>query len=294
MINTYDFKVAHPDIIKQLAVKDMLFLYYKCPQVEKHVNLFTHYNEIVYTLNGKKTIYHGNKSWSLTDNKSLFVRRTAYSQEMDEVVGWEVISFCFQDDFLRQVFKEYRQHFPVKNLPAPPTDMLIEINVNATTSAFFYSIVPYFSQKIPPSESLLELKFKELLFNVLSDPANACFLAYINSIADQYKTPLWQIMEANYKFNLSISEFARIAQRSVSNFKREFHEYYHTTPGKWLTHKRLEYAKLLLDGSKNNVTEIAYASGFENLTHFSRIFKEKYGLSPLQYRRKDALIPFGK
>ena len=126
-----------PDIIKQLAVKDMLYVYYKCPQVDKHVNLFTHYNEIVYTLNGKKTIYHGNKSWSLTDNKSLFVRRTAYSQEMDEVVGWEVIAFIFQDDFLRQVFKEYRQHFPVKNLPAPPTDMLIEINVNATTSAFF-------------------------------------------------------------------------------------------------------------------------------------------------------------
>ena len=111
-------------------------------------------------------------------------------------------------------------------------------------------------------------------------------LAYINSIDDQYKTPLWQVMEANYTFNLAIEEFARIAQRSVATFKREFHEYYHTTPGKWLTQKRLEYAKDLLDTSKKNVSEIADESGFENITHFSRIFKEKYGLSPLQYRKK--------
>lgn len=286
MINTYDFKVAHPDIVKQLAVKEMLFVYYKCPQVDKHVNIFTHYNEIVYTLNGKKTLRHRGKTWSLTDDKSLFVRRTAYSQEMDDVLGWEVIVFIFQDDFLREAFKENRQHLSLKNLPATPTDMLIDINVNETTRAFFYSMVPYFLQKTPPSESLLELKFKELLFNLLADPVNSCFLAYVNSIADQDKTPLWQIMEANYTFNLSIDDFARIAQRSLASFKREFQEYYRTSPGKWLTNKRLEYSKLLLDASKKNVSEIAYESGFENISHFSRVFKEKYSLSPLQYRKR--------
>jgi AraC family transcriptional regulator, exoenzyme S synthesis regulatory protein ExsA len=230
-------------------------------------------------------MHHREKSWTLTDNTSLFIRRTAYKAEKD-FEGWEILAFCFQDDFLRQVFREYRQYLPLKNLPPPPSDMLIEINVNETTRAFFYGMVPYFSQKIPPSESLLELKFKELLFNIFSDPANADLLAYINSIDDQYKTPLWQVMEANYTFNLAIEEFARIAQRSVATFKREFHEYYHTTPGKWLTQKRLEYAKYLLNTSKKNVSEIVDESGFENLTHFSRIFKEKYGLSPIYYRKK--------
>jgi hypothetical protein len=89
MYNTYDFKVTHPDIVKQLTVKDMLFVYYKCPQLDRIVNLFTHYNEIVYTLNGKKTLHHREKSWDLTDNKSLFIRRTAYNQEMYDSVGWD-------------------------------------------------------------------------------------------------------------------------------------------------------------------------------------------------------------
>ena len=54
MYNTYDFKITRPDIIKQLAVKDMLFAYYKCPQVDKILHVFTHFNEIAYTLSGKR------------------------------------------------------------------------------------------------------------------------------------------------------------------------------------------------------------------------------------------------
>lgn len=290
MYNNFEYIVTHPEIIKQLAVKDMLFAYYRCPQVEKQVNLFLNYNLITYTFRGKKTSRHRDKTWTLTDNSCIFVRKTAFNQERDDMVGWEVLAFYFQDNFLQQVFREYRQYLPLKNLPPPPTDMLIEINLTETTRAFFYGMVPYFSQKIPPSESLLELKFKELLFNIFSDLANANLLAYVNSIENQYKTPVWQVMEANYTFNLAIEEFAHIAQRSVTAFKREFYEYYHTTPGKWLTQKRLEYARYLLDTSKKNVSEIADESGFENLTHFSRIFKEKYGLSPLQHRKANGSI----
>lgn len=286
MVNVYEFKVEHPEMFKQLAVKDMLFAYYKCPQVDKVVHVFSHYNEITFTLSGKKTLHHREKSWTLTDNTSLFIRKTAYKAEKYDFEGWEILAFCFQDNFLRQIFKEYRQYLPLKNLPPPPTDMLIEVSVNETTRAFFYGMIPYFSQKISPSESLLELKFKELLFNVLADTNNANLLSYISSIEGQHKTPLWQVMEANFTFNLSIAEFASIAQRSIAAFKREFQEYYKTSPGKWLTHKRLEHAQLLLNTSKHTVSEIAYASGFENLTHFSRVFKEKYSLPPLQYRTK--------
>jgi transcriptional regulator GlxA family with amidase domain len=98
-------------------------------------------------------------------------------------------------------------------------------------------------------------------------------------------------MEANFTFNLSIHEFARIAQRSEAAFKREFREYYKTSPGRWLIHKRLEYSRNLLTTSNKTVSEIAFVSGFENLSHFSRVFKNKYQLSPLQYRInvKDAL-----
>jgi len=286
MDNVYDFRVAHPEIIKQLSVRDMLFAYYKCPQVDRVLHLFSHFNEIAFTLSGKKILHHRGKAWTLAEDTSLFIRRTAYTSEKYAFEGWEILAFCFQDDFLLQVFREYRPYLSLKNLPPPPEDMLIDIYLNETTRSFFYSMVPYFSQQVSPSETLLELKFKELLFNIFADPSNTVLLAYINSIENQHKTPLLQIMEANYTYNLTVAEFARIAQRSIAAFKREFREIYHTSPGKWLTKKRLDYAKQLLETSEKKVSEIVDASGFENLTHFSRIFKERYGSSPLQHRKK--------
>ncbi len=287
MINTYDLHISQPDRFTQLEVKDMLFVYYRCPQVEKQLKLFTHFNEIAYTLSGKKIIYQRRKSWELTENKSLFFRRAAYKQELDGTAGWEVLAFYFKDNFLRKVFDEYRAHLPLKNLPDPPKDMLIEITVNETARASFYSIVPYFNQKLPPPEDLLKLKFKELLFIILSDPSNAALLAYVKNIQNQFRTPIWEIMEANYTYNLTIDQFAKMAERSTATFKREFYEYYHTTPGKWLREKRMGHATHLLETSHLPITEIAFESGFENVSHFSRLFKEICGLSPSLYREKN-------
>ena len=45
-------------------------------------------------------------------------------------------------------------------------------------------------------------------------------------------------------------------------------------------------AKNLLKGSDRNVTEVAYALGFENMPYFSRLFKREVGLSPQQYKKQ--------
>lgn len=286
--NNYDDSVADPVSFKQLIFKDALFLYYHCPQVDKHIQLFSHYNEIMFTLSGSRTMHHSGKSWHLRKHSCLLTRKTAYLQELPELVGWEVLAFYFQDSFFRQVIDEYRQYLPLSKLPEPPRDMLIEIHVNETITAFFYSILPYFRQSVPPAEGLLELKFKELLFNIFLEPENAPLLSYAYSLMHVHKVPLWQIMETNFMFNLSISQFARMAHRSVSVFKKEFFDYYRATPGKWLTQKRLEHARMLLQTTKKSVGEVAFNSGFENLSHFSRVFKEKFGVSPLQYQNRQA------
>lgn len=284
VFNNYEDSIADPVAFQQLAVKDALFLYYKCPQVDKQLQLFSHYNEIMFTLEGGRILRHGEKSWTLTKHSCILTRKTAYLQELPEATEWKVLAFYFQDSFFRDVIKEYRQYLPLKNLPDPPADMLIEIHANETTQAFFYSILPYFTQQLPAPEGLLELKFKELLFNIFLDPSNKQVLAHANSLMNVSKTPIWQVMEKNYMFNLTVEQFAQMANRSVSAFKKEFQEYYHTTPGKWLLQKRLELAKSLLEADKKNISDVAFSSGFENLSHFSRVFKEKYGVSPVKYK----------
>jgi len=47
---------------------------------------------------------------------------------------------------------------------------------------------------------------------------------------------------------------------------------------------RLEKSKELLLKSKQNISEIAYAVGFSSLYYFSNVFKNKYGISPKDFR----------
>lgn len=46
---------------------------------------------------------------------------------------------------------------------------------------------------------------------------------------------------------------------------------------------RLQQAASLLSSKKLTVSEVATATGFANLTHFSTIFKETYGMPPMAY-----------
>ena len=85
---------------------------------------------------------------------------------------------------------------------------------------------------------------------------------------------------------MKIVEFASLANRSVAAFKRDFEKHYHTTPGKWIAERRIKRAKLLLETSHKPIGDIAFDSGFVNMSHFSRVFKNKIGFSPLEYRNQ--------
>lgn len=66
-----------------------------------------------------------------------------------------------------------------------------------------------------------------------------------------------------------------------------------TTASRWILERRLERARLLLadaQQARSSITEVAAAVGFVDLSHFSRLFKTSFGLSPRAYRR-DRLGP---
>ena len=98
--------------------------------------------------------------------------------------------------------------------------------------------------------------------------------------------PLPQIMEANFCYNLGLEDFAKLSHRSLSTFKRDFQKHFNQSPGKWLLQKRLDYSAVLLKNPALNVSQVALDCGFQDLSHFSRAFKEKFGVSPANYRRE--------
>jgi AraC-like DNA-binding protein len=285
MINVYDDILSHPNYFKQLSFKEILLVNYQCPQMESWVDLYSHFNHIIYTVSGKKILNTPGKTHILEEGSLVFLKKGAIKQGRFFDSDWVVIVFCVPDSYLQQLLKEYRSQTKVQSVISPSTDAVINIKASNTTHSYFYSLLPYFTQQPPPPETLLELKCRELIFNIFSSPENAGILSYLNSVSDLTKPMLSEVMEANYTYNLSLEEFARISQRSLTAFKTEFSETFNTTPGKWLVQRRLQYAQMLLSISPKNINEIVYESGFESPTHFSRVFKLKFGMAPLQYRR---------
>jgi len=165
---------------------------------------------------------------------------------------------------------------------------LLPVHSTPVMSAFYQSILSYFSTDIRPAENLLELKFKELLLNIITDEKNRELTNYLYRLAQTNHDDLQWIMESNCFYNMQLNEYARLCHRSLSSYKRDFLNTFGVPPGRWLLEKRLKRAAQLLSHSDKSITEVVCDSGFTNVSHFNRAFKKQHGLSPVQYRKQNS------
>ena len=81
----------------------------------------------------------------------------------------------------------------------------------------------------------------------------------------------------------SISDFAREVGFSHSQLIRKLEGLTGLKPSHYIRSYRLLQAKQMFDQKVGNISQVAYDSGFSNLSYFSRSFKAQFGLLPSQY-----------
>jgi len=286
MINLYEGLKTFPSLSKQLDCRGLLFTNYECPQPQSKEKFFVECSFIAYVLSGRRIFHKNHSSWELKEGTCVFVKKGAHIAEKPRDEEWCVMVFFMPDNFLSQVINENRKALPLSNLSQVNADHVLSLDVNELSKSFFLSMPPYFSQVPPPSENLLELKFKELLLSLLTNQKNKHLLAYLNNLANDRPESLAEVMENNYCYNLTLVEYAKLACKSVPTFKREFKRVFKDTPAKWILKRRLSLAADLLESTSLSIGQIVFECGFENQTHFSRVFKDRMGVQPSQFRTK--------
>lgn len=145
-----------------------------------------------------------------------------------------------------------------------------------------------------PRNSLPELflkmyyKFREMDHESLSKLEQALLEGRSVSNSDR-RFPQWlekvrNILEQRFAEPFKLSEIAAEAGVHPVHLAREFRKYYGTSVGEYLRKVRIEYACRELMGSNAAVTNIAFAAGFADQSHFSRTFKRLCGTTPGRYR----------
>ena len=97
-------------------------------------------------------------------------------------------------------------------------------------------------------------------------------------------------LEAHYAEPLDNRAIARALNYHPNYLNAAFKRESGATLHRFLRNLRLQKAARLLRESDMPVAEIARAVGFENADHFSAAFSRRYGLSPTQCRKKNALV----
>lgn len=91
-----------------------------------------------------------------------------------------------------------------------------------------------------------------------------------------------KFIQENYRQPISVSQLAYDVNMSETNFCNSFKKVMGITPKEYITNLKLTQAKDLL--KNQNVTEVAFDLGYDNISHFIALFKNKYGITPKQYK----------
>lgn len=146
-----------------------------------------------------------------------------------------------------------------------------ELNMTKEEYESYYMRLPHLSEK--SFEGLIDL-LSHILFE------NAIEVDY-----DRFINAAVGYIDENLHKPITVEELCRELYISKNLLYKKFRAFFDCTVNEYVTAKRLERAKLLLDTTSDSSRKIAETCGFDNYTYFSKLFKRKTGMSVREYRR---------
>lgn len=229
---------------------------------------------LVYTLSGEGLLTYGGRKFPLTSGACFFIDCMEYSYyATKKSCQWDFLWAHFHGVGAPGYYEEFiRGGTPVIQIAGsfPLADTLRELISIHQEKNIFTEV---------RSSGLISAILAELVVSSLSDSAASFSLpGYLKDILkylDQHFTS--QITLDFLSGNYGISKY---------HLEREFKKYTGAAVHEYIISARLSYAKELLQYSDIPVSEIAFQSGFNHVSHFIRLFKDREGMTPLQYRKE--------
>ena len=95
--------------------------------------------------------------------------------------------------------------------------------------------------------------------------------------------PALYYVKQNFRFKIRNEVVSKLCDMSPFRFSRSFHETYGITFQDYVMRYRILESSRLLQDPNSNITDVAYAVGFNDASYFSRTFRRYIGMTPSNY-----------
>lgn len=249
-------------------------------------NKFLSEHLLLYVVEGTYAAKHGTEHVVVQENEMILLRKAIVVEyekrgRPENNNRFEAVLFFMSDNLIREFIKT--SGF-TNGAQAAPDQAIYKFPATSKLKGFISSVKPYFEDPDDVNQGLIRIKMLELLYDLANaDPRLVSQLLQLHSPA---RKDISAIMEANYTRPVSLNDLAYMAGRSLSSFKRDFQVIYNVSPAQWVRERRLKYAMHLLTTTDMDVSDVCYETGFESTAHFSRTFKEFFGVSPSAMKKR--------
>ncbi|ETZ22066.1 AraC family transcriptional regulator [Pedobacter sp. V48] len=95
---------------------------------------------------------------------------------------------------------------------------------------------------------------------------------------------VYQFLMQNFQRDINLKEVADLCNMTTNSFCRFFKDRAQKSLTQFVNEIRIGHACKLLQNAEYSISEVCYASGYNNLTNFNKFFKQITGMKPSQYR----------
>lgn len=248
---------------------------------------------IGYIVRGTKYIHNGDKRRTISKGDVFYLGiGTHYTEEVpDESNTFEQILFYYQPADLHKILMYLNLTYGLNiayNHACPEC-----LGANAVAMPAWQLLKGFFSntanylrgEGFLHDETAENIKMTELVYLLVSHE-DCCLRSKIIGNIDAAKESFEQSMYNHIFEDVSIDELASRCNRSLTSFKKEFKRIFLMPPHQWFIRQRLMHARMLLISTSKSISQIGSECTFPNTSHFIKLFKKEYGMTPAIYRNR--------
>jgi AraC-like DNA-binding protein len=266
----YFYYDAAPDYNKELAI--VCGGYEKCePDFDLNRNDYPYYF-VKYTMNGKGSLEINSQTLPLRPGiLTGFEPRTPHHYKSDPDDPMEHIFITFVGSQASELFKK----------SGLSDSHCIDVDSRKDVLAIFQKVLFLGLQNQQYSQ---EICINYLRILMLEQTASLAILNANTSISTSTYLQCKQFIDLNFSSINSPSQVANACSIDVRYMASLFKKHCHIPPSRYIMRLKLNKGAYLMLATDLTIKEVGYQVGFDNPYHFSKNFKQFYGLSPYNYR----------